>query len=131
MKKMIVGVANIQSNESLNIVAFTLGATSLKMMSLALSENVVIGKDVRLNIKATAVAIAKNVRGDLSYSNQLKSRIVCIEHGTLLSSLTLECEGRHFESIITKESAQRMNLQENDEVIALIKANEIAIAEVL
>ena len=131
MSKLTATISRIQTLESLNIVSFTLGDESLKMMSLDLDESVVVGAKVSLNIKPISVAIAKNLIGELSYSNQLNSKIQAINKGELLCSIDLIAAGMIFESIITAESANNMNLQVGDTVSALIKANDVSILEVL
>lgn len=131
MQKLEAKVSRVQSYENLNIVSFDISGVTLKMMSLELFEEVKIDTLVVLNIKATSVAIAKNISGDLSYSNKLSSKIIAIENGELLSSIELKCASFSFESIITKESSLNMNLKVGDEVTALIKANEISISEII
>ncbi|RLC45308.1 MAG: transporter [Candidatus Cloacimonadota bacterium] len=101
------------------------------MMSLDLSKDIEVGKKVSLNIKPTFVAIGKNFSGELSYSNKINSIIDSIEYGELLCSIKLSSAESIFESIITVESASRMNLKVGDEVIALIKASELSISEIL
>ena len=131
MSKLIVTITKIQTNESLNIVSFDCNGTSLKMMSLDLAQSVKVGANVSLNIKASSVALAKNLSGDLSYSNKINAKIVSIENGALLTSIKLSVNQGFIESIITRESSDRMDLQVGDEVIALLKASELSIAEVL
>jgi len=131
MSRLIATVSRVQTLESLNIVSFDLGDASLKMMSLDLSEDIIIGAKVSLNIKPISVALAKNLSGELSYSNKLSSKIQTINKGELLCSIDLIASGIIFESIITAESAENMNLKVGDEVIALIKANDVSICEVL
>ena len=131
MSKLTAIIEKIQNVDNLNIVSFDFNSISLKMMSLDLSEDISVGKKVSLNIKPTSVAIGKNFIGELSYSNKISSKIVSIKEGKLLCSIQLLVADTVFESIITLESVQRMNLKIGDAVIALVKANEISIAEVL
>ncbi len=131
MSKLIATIKKIQNVENLNIVTFDFNSTLLKMMSLDLSKDIEVGKKVSLNIKPTFVAIGKNFSGELSYSNKINSIIDSIEYGELLCSIKLSSAESIFESIITVESASRMNLKVGDEVIALIKASELSISEIL
>lgn len=131
MYKLTATIEDIKTDQSLNIVSFQFANQILKMVSLELSENIQIGKKVSLSIKPNAVAIAKNIQGDLSYSNQIAAKVDSIDLGELLCSLKLSCGECYLESIITKESAVRIDVQEGDSVVALIKANEISISEVL
>lgn len=130
IKKLLANVTRVQSLNNLNVVSFSAQNQILNMVSLELSEKVKTGTRVLLNIKPTSVAIAKNFVGELSYSNQIESKIVSIDNGELLSSIVLSIGEVHIEAIITLASSQRMNLKIGDEVISLIKANEIAITEI-
>lgn len=131
MSKLLATVLRVQTLESLNIVSFDVCGVTLKMMSLDLDATIIIGTKVSLNIKPISVAIAKNLSGDLSYSNKINSHIKTINKGELLCSLELSFAEIVYESIITAESAQDMNLKVGDAITALIKANDISISKVL
>jgi molybdate transport system regulatory protein len=137
MSQLIAVIENIESVESLNIVTFKCNEETLKMMSLDLHESVQIGKKVILACKPTSVALAKPTVDQqefsemLSYANQIKVKISSMDVGVLLSSIKLQFGDFVLESIITSASVERMELNENDELLALIKANELSIQEVL
>jgi len=131
MNQITASVTDIQSVDNLNIVTFKANDNSLKMMSLDLSSKLVVNARVSLSFKPTTVAIAKNSSGDLSFSNQLKVKIISLEVGTLLSSLKLGFYEYTLESIITSESVKRMNLNVGDNVIALIKSSDLSVGSVL
>ncbi len=123
-------IKSIENVDSLNIVKFDFYDTTLTMMSLDLNDEIKVGKTVKLAVKPTQIAIAKNFNGELSYSNQLKSTIISIENGQLLSSIKLKYFDTTLESIITASSSKRMALHVEDEVTVLIKANELSISEI-
>ncbi len=131
MSRLEASIIKIENIDSLHLVSFDFGGSKLKMMSLELDDGMCVGAKVLLSIKPVSVALAKNLNGVLSYSNQICSKISSIEEGKLLSSIKLMACANEFESIITTSSLKRMNLKTGDEVTALIKANEISIAEVL
>ncbi len=137
MSQLIATIENIESVDNLNIVTFMCNDETLKMMSLDLNETVQIGKRVVLACKPTSVALAKPTIDQqefsemLSYANQIKVKISSMDVGVLLSSIKLQFGDFVLESIITSASVQRMKLNENDELLALIKANELSIQEVL
>jgi len=137
MSQLIATVKKIESVDNLNIVTFMCNDEPLKMMSLDLNETVQIGKRVILACKPTSVALAKPTMGNkdfsemLSYANQIKVTISSMDVGKLLSSIKLHFGDFILESIVTTASVQRMNLSEKDELLALIKANELSIQEVL
>ena len=101
------------------------------MMSLDLNEKVDVGCQVILTAKPTHIAIAKEFNGNISYSNQLDAKIIEINNGELLSSIKLSTGDATCESIITKKSSIRMNLQVDDNVTLFIKASELSIKEII
>jgi len=137
MSKLIATVKNIESVDELNIVTFVCNGETLKMMSLDLNETIQIGKRVVLACKPTSVALAKPTMDYkafsemLSYANQIKVKISSMDVGVLLSSIKLQFGDSSLESILTSASVERMKLNENDDLLALIKANELSIQEVL
>lgn len=130
MSQMVATVKSIENLEQLNIVEFEFNAHVLKMMSLDLNSNIRIGKKVLLSVKPTNIALAKDLAGEISFSNQMEATIQTLTHGKLLSSVGLTINNIVFESIITLSSAKRMNLRINDKVIMLIKASDLFILDV-
>jgi len=131
MSHIIAQVQKIQSVQNLNILKLTCKDTQLKMMSLDLNDTITKGSRVMLTCKPTAIAIGKNIQGELSYANQLHVTIVSLEVGQLLCALKLQFGEFVLESIITTDSQKRMQLQKGDEVIAFIKSSDLSIKEVL
>ncbi len=130
MSQIIAQVQEIQSIQNLNLLSFTCNKTTLNMMSLDLSDMVMKDSQVMLTCKPTAIAIGKNIQGELSFTNQLHVKILSIESGELLSVLKLQFEEFILESIITADSQKRMQLQVGDKVVALIKSSDLSIAKV-
>jgi molybdopterin-binding protein len=131
MNKIVVTICKIDNIDNLNIVQFEFEHIKLKMMSLDLNENIKVGQKVILTMKPTNIAIAKNLQGELSYSNQIKATVTKLEKGNLLSILTVEAKKTLLESIITTASLERLNIKEQEEVTLLIKASDISILEVI
>ena len=128
---MIARVKDIKTIDSLNIVEFDFNNITLKMMSLELHKEVKLESKVKLLVKPSNVIISKNYIEDISLSNQTLAKIVAIENGELLSSISLEIGDTTFESIITKESSKRLDLQEGNIVNILIKASDLSILRAL
>ena len=131
MSQFVATIKKIDNVENLNIVEFDFIGTILKMMSLDLNSDVQIGKKVKLSVKPTNISLAKKISGEISLSNQIVATIQDIENGELLSSISLKTNDFLLESIITVDSAKRMNLQIGNEVIILIKASDLSIQEIL
>ena len=128
---MIARVKDIKTIDSLNIVEFDFNNITLKMMSLELHKEVKLESKVKLLVKPSNVIISKNYIEDISLSNQTLAKIVAIENGELLSSISFKIGDTTFESIITKESSKRLDLQEGNIVNILIKASDLSILRVL
>ncbi len=124
-------VTKIENLDSLNIVQFEFNNLNLlSMMSLEL-DNLKEGMTVLLNVKATHIGIAKDLQGQISFSNFIPSEIIKINKGKLLSDITLKSGDTVFTSIITSHSVNRMNLQEKQKVSAVFKASELSIRKVV
>jgi len=63
----------------------------------------------------------------LSARNQLKGQITDILLGTVTALITLKVGDSLVESVITKRSAEELNLKKGDQVTAGIKATEVMI----
>lgn len=131
MNQLIASIKKISNINNLNIVEFDFLGTNLKMMSLDLSEDIKVGKRIKLSTKPTNISIAKNLSGEISLSNKIPAIIQDIENGELLSSILLNVNGTILESIITVDSSKKMDLKQNDTVTILIKASDISIQEVI
>ena len=96
---MIARVKDIKTIDSLNIVEFDFNNITLKMMSLELHKEVKLESKVKLLVKPSNVIISKNYIEDISLSNQTLAKIVAIENGELLSSISLKIGDTTFEYI--------------------------------
>jgi molybdopterin-binding protein len=65
----------------------------------------------------------------LSARNQLKGTVKKVEHGAVNSEVTIElADGIEVVSIITKESAEHLEVTVGKTVFAVIKASDVMIA---
>jgi molybdopterin-binding protein len=129
MSKFKAKIIDIEAVDVLHIVSFDFNGVRLQMLSLDLKDDIIIGTEVLLSVKASNVALAKNSSAMLSFSNQLKATITSCEHGKLLTQVDLVIGDVSFESIVTKEKAIEMDLKIDDEVTILIQASELSILE--
>ncbi len=130
MNRIEAIVTDIEYFDNITIVSFEADEQSMRMMSLELDDTIVIGSKVILGIKASNIALAKDLNGLLSISNQLKVTVESLTNGKLLSSIKFSFAGSLIESIITRESSQKMGLQAGEEIIALIKSSELSLLEI-
>ncbi|WP_457747539.1 TOBE domain-containing protein [Sulfurimonas sp.] len=131
MSKFLATLQEIKNKDSLYILTFKSKSHTFKMMSLDLEQTITQGSTVQLECKASSVAIAKDFTGELSYGNQLEGRIVALEYGELLTHLYIDIKESIIESLITSDSAKKMNLKVNDRVSALIKSSDLSIREII
>ncbi|MDD3344321.1 MAG: TOBE domain-containing protein [Sulfurospirillaceae bacterium] len=131
MNRLQAVVTKIEGEKNLHIISFDFDGTPLSMMGLDLPLGLHIGSRVILGAKPSHIAIAKNLQGELSYSNQLNAKISNIEVGSLLCSLLLDIKGMMLQSFVTRRSYERMGLCKAESVTVLIKASELFVLEVL
>lgn len=65
----------------------------------------------------------------VSTRNHLKGKVKKVDHGSVNTEVTIELPGgQEIVSIITKTSAEKLELKEGKEVYALIKASNVMVA---
>ena len=130
LNKIKAIVRKIDNFDGVNIVEFDFNGIKLSMISLELSSNIKIGTKVVLGVKPSHITLAKDLSGQISASNNFETTITSIELGKLLAVVNMEIFNTHFESLITVNSVNRMNLKIGDRIALLIKAGELFIDEV-
>ena len=131
MNKLTGKITAIKSDEHMSIVDMETNGDVFKTIIIETPETasfLKIGFLVNIMFKESEVSIAKNFTGMISLQNKIKCRIMEIKKGRLLSIIILDCKGNKISSIITSTSVEQLGLSVNDEVLALIKTNEIIIA---
>jgi molybdate transport system regulatory protein len=121
----------IQSHEGLSLVKVKT-SNDILFTSLVLEDNqtldwLVVGKSVKLLFKEIEVLISRNADLNISVQNRLPCIIQSLKIGQILTQVNLLFNGIHISSIITTNACKQLNLEENDQVIALIKTNEISL----
>ncbi len=66
----------------------------------------------------------------LSARNQLQGKIQSVDKGAVMANIKIEVtEPNTITAVITKESAEKLDLKEGDEVAAIIKSTEVIIGK--
>ncbi|WP_406536980.1 molybdopterin-binding protein [Methanobrevibacter sp.] len=66
----------------------------------------------------------------LSGRNQLKGKITSVDLGAVMANIKIEVsEPNVITAVITKESAEKLELAEGDDVTAIIKSTEVIIGK--
>ena len=87
------------------------------------------GKPVQLIFKETEVAIGTGPTPSVSLQNRLKGTISQLDHAPLLSKVVIATAAGPVTAIITSKAVAALELDEGKEAVALIKTNEIMLAE--
>jgi molybdate transport system regulatory protein len=87
-----------------------------------------VGAVVKMLFKENEVVIAKAFAGQISMQNRFNCTIRSIEKGRLLSKLILNYQQHTITSLITTNAIQQLNCVVGDEVIAMVKTNEISLS---
>ena len=129
-------IVDIVTEDGISLVKVKLEAmtfTSIVLDTPAGSPYLVKGHAVSLLFKETEVIIAKPPAPAISVRNRIECTIKKLRPGKLLSELTLLFGGggeKEYEirSIITREACEQLELKQNDQIIALIKTNEVSLS---
>ena len=101
--------------------------TATLLETPASAEYLRIGNNVTLLFKETEISLAKNLSGLISLRNRIAVTIRSIKRGDILSAIELDYGINTLISVITTRAVDRLQLVVDEQVEALIKANEIAL----
>lgn len=124
-------IRSIKSDEHFSIVEIDSNGNIFKSVIIETADSAPFlktGSVIKIMFKETEVSIAKNFSGMISMQNKMPCTIKEIIKGKLLSKLILEFNNEKIVSIITSGAVEQLNLSENEEVLALVKTNEITLA---
>lgn len=124
-------ISEIQSHEGISLVKVKSNTNIFSSIVLDtpntadyLQEN----KAVKIIFKETEVIISKDLNPSISVQNQISCRIENIKKGVILSQITLSIGEENIQSIITSNACEQLDLKENQNVMALIKTNEVSLS---
>lgn len=67
---------------------------------------------------------------EISARNQLKGKVTAVEKGAVMANIKIEVsEPNTITAVITKESAEKLDLKDGDDVCAIIKSTEVIIGK--
>ena len=65
----------------------------------------------------------------ISARNHLKGKITDLKLGDVMAHVTIKVGQNIIESVITRQSAEEMNLKKGDTVTAVVKATEVMVSK--
>lgn len=132
MNVLTGSIKSIQNHGNLSLVLVTVASvdlTSIVIETPQSADYLKIGTTVKVMFKETEVIIARKGEYAISLQNQIPVSILKINEGLLLSELTLDYQGSFIRSIITTRAVKKLALSPGDEVMAMIKTNELMLAK--
>ena len=131
MSHIVASIRDIEKSGDLHLIEFNLEDKSLFMISLELNSGIKKGIKVKLIIKPFSIVLAKDFSGEITYLNRLEVKIKSIEVGEILTNIELAFYNYILESTVTTKSLNSMSLKEGETILALIRATDISILEVI
>lgn len=125
-------IESIQTEESLSLVKILVGNNLFTSIVIDTPETApFLKKDntIKVVFKETEVALGKDEKHAVSTQNQLLGSVVRVDQGNLLSRVVVQIDTATISSIITTNALLSLNLAVGSPVRALIKTNEIMLAE--
>ena len=130
MNRIRATVCAIERHETLHRVKLEAEGEEFYVITLELAEDYAVGAEVDISFKSTHVALAKQLRGEVSISNRVAARVVELKRGELLTDVLLESGAGKFYALTTTDAAVRMGIAPGDSVTALMKASELYLSKV-
>ena len=123
-------IAQISSKDGVNffeLECLNLG-TNLYMLALNEANKFALNDEVSLNFKSSDVILSRLRLEASLLENELKCEVASINHGEILSIVSLKCEQFFFEAIISDHALTRLNLAVGEQVFAYVKSTSIHIS---
>ncbi len=132
MNKLAGHINEIKVSGALSEVIVTLkGNISLRVIVIENPDSVSYlnpGHPIEVIFKETEVILAKN-DPQVSLMNKIETEIELIKKGELLSEITMRSEAGLIKAVVNSDAIEVLGLKVNDHVLAMIKQNEIMLAE--
>lgn len=128
MNSLKGNISSIKSHENLSIVKIDIGEYSFTTVVIETAESVdylKIDSEIKVLFKETEVLICLKPCPKISLQNRIDCKVQEIAKGKLLSQINMQSSIGDIKSIITTNAVEQLKLKVNDEVIAMIKTNEI------
>lgn len=132
MNKIKGHITEVEVSGNLSVITVNANSNALKSIVIETPDTVSYlkqGHQVYLCFKETEVSLGIGVQDNHSILNQIPSTIKTIKTGSLLTKLVLNSASGEITSIISTYAYKTLGLQENQNVVALVKLNEIMLSE--
>lgn len=125
-------VEEIKSDEFFSCITVRTKETVLKLLKTETPKWLRIGDEVECRIQEAAIAICKGTKeGSVSIENHLCGELQHFRKGMVLSEVSVDTPCGKFNSLITTDAFERMELCEGCSVTLLLKAVDIKLMPVV
>jgi len=124
-------ISEIQSHEGISLVKLKSNNNTFTSIVLDIPGTADYLKEdntVKIIFKETEVILSKDLNPSISVQNQILGRIESIKKGVILSQITISIGEDTIQSIITSNACEELDLKENQDILALIKTNEVSLS---
>jgi len=124
-------ISSIETTGNLSLVKVQVGNTKLTSIIIETPESATYlfeGNELNVLFKETEVVIGKGKEIPISLQNRLTCKVQDVEIGGLLGKLTLQHSEGIVRSVITANAIRQLDVKVGDEVVALIKTNEVMLS---
>ena len=125
-------VEEIKSDPFFSCITVRANNTDLKLLKTETPKWLRVGDEVECRIQEASIAICKGAKeGSVSIENHLAGELQHFRKGTVLSEVSVETPCGKFNSLITTDAFERMELCEGCNVTLLLKAVDIKLTPLL
>ena len=127
IKAKIIQISSKDGVSFFELECLNLG-TNLYMLALNEASKFALNDEVSLNFKSSDVVLSKVKLQASSLENELKCEVAGINHGEILSIVSLKCGQLCFEAIISDHALKGLNLALGEQVFAYVKSTSIHVS---
>lgn len=131
MNTLLGIITEIKTEGSLSLVKLKVQNSVLTSIVIDTPETasyLKIGNEIKILFKETEVILAKEITGIISLQNKIECIVHSFEKGNLLCKIILNFDNYRITSVVTRTAFDQLDIQENDEITAMIKTNEISLS---
>ena len=133
MNRLKGSIEEVKVNGNLSQVVIKVGdKTRINSIVIETPETapyLIKGRPISVIFKETEVVLAKGNIDNISLINRIPGEIGEIRLGSILCEVSLVTEAGPVQAIISREALDLMELKPGEQITALVKLNEVMIAE--
>jgi molybdopterin-binding protein len=125
-------VEDIKSDDFFSCITVRVNDTDLKLLKTEVPKWLRVGDEVECRVQEASIAICKGAKeGSVSIENHLSGELQQFRKGVVLSEVSVDTPCGKFNSLITTDAFERMELCEGCNVTLLLKAVDIKLTPLL